>query len=197
MGRNTQKNRSIGLLYANKNTQEKGIALLLCLLMSFVIAFSLMVELLNGRLEEKNIALMRQENQLLYNIENHMLNWIKNSDEYQHYLFSANTPNYYPEQLLQKNIVGYMEQKNNIQMNAITEDLGFLPCMKIQTEKVLQDVHFYRMSVLGENSSGLFYLLQTVFAVPEINTLDTCPDKLFKKIQAGKQSWRIFAKDEY
>jgi hypothetical protein len=197
MGRNTQKNRSIGLLYANKNTQEKGIALLLCLLMSFVIAFSLMVELLNGRLEEKNIALMRQENQLLYNIENHMLNWIKNSDGYKHSLFSVNTPNYYPEQLLQKNIVGYMEQKNNIQMNAITEDLGFLPCMKIQTEKVLQDVHFYRMSVLGENSSGLFYLLQTVFAVPEINTLDTCPDKLFKKIQAGKQSWRIFAKDEY
>ncbi len=193
-------NRSTELPLENKNC-DKGITLLLSLLISFIVAFALAVELLNIRLNEKNIGLTRQQDQLFYSIEKKMNDWINDPYFYADCLYPVNNlsdPNKYPDQLLQKIISGCVLQEKNILLNAVTEDLGFMPCINIdkivETKKVSQAAHFYRMSVYGENSKKSHLILQMVFAVPEINTLDTCPSENFKVIDKGRQSWRIFLK---
>lgn len=161
------------------NKKEKGIALLLSLLISFIIAFALSVELLNIRLNEKTIASTRQYDQLFYTVEKKMQYWMNDERFYNGCLVFSSNPNDYPERLLQKNISSCSQNSEGISLNYVVEDLGLMFCSAQNKDK---NAHFYRMSILGQNEQHRNFLLQVVYAVPEIGAVTSCQ---------GQQSWRI------
>lgn len=162
----------------NRLLKEKtqGIILLLTLLISFIIAFALSVELLNTRLNEKNVASSKQYNQLFYTVERKMHYLINNNaiNIPQSCFVPASNPNDYPQKLTQKKLTACIQAIGTIILNYVIEDLG---------HNLLEKVHFYRITILGENQQKHQLVLQAVYALPENNTR--------KIISAERQSWRI------
>lgn len=162
-------------------------ALLLSLLISFLIAFALSIELLNVNLNEKNISATHQYDTLFYTIERKMQQWIMQPQYYSACLVPESDPNNYPEQLVHKTISGCFQENNAILLHFIVEDLNIIPCFAIGNNSA----HFYRMTTYGEAQSGQTLIMQMVYAIPEINIIQTCVNGNIKTIAQGRQSWRV------
>jgi hypothetical protein len=169
------------LLIVNKNfskNSERGIALLLSLLISMIMAFALSIELLNTQLNKKSFALNLQHDVLFYTVEKNIDWGIKLSQTTSSCLVSASYPNAYPQQLANKQISGCNKQAGDIMLNAVTEDLGVVSCM-----------HIYRLTILGENSQNNKIIIQTIEAIPDITP--NCQPQNGLIIKPGRQSWRM------
>lgn len=176
--------RRISLLPIANKKSEKGIALLLSLLMSFIIAFALSIELLNTRLNKKSFALNLQQNVLFYTIEKNIpwsLSLIKTMqiNKTTTCFFSESYPDDLPKQLDDKKISGCTKQVGNVMLGVAIEDLGFVACM-----------HAYRLSILGEDLQGNKIIMQIIEALPE-NNVKNCQKSSDFIINSGRQSWRI------
>lgn len=165
------------LIASSTKSREQGIVLLLSLLISFIIAFALSVELLNTYLNKKNYALNQQQNELFYTLEKNKM-WGKIYKE--SCLFTATFPNDYPLKLREKQIEGCTKKVDNITLHAVTEDLGIHECY-----------HWYRFTLLGEDLHSNQMELQTVFTTPETRFWNLCKDKTSSAVGNGQQSWRI------
>ncbi len=153
--------RSLLLLIENRQ-KSSGMILLLSLLMSFILAFALSIELLNTRLNRKNFSLNLQRNELFYAVEKNKL-WALNTlnsglhDDF--CFFSESFPDDYAQQLRQKKLLGCTKKINNITLHAVVEDM-----------KVISYRHIYRVSLFGEDSRNNQLTLQTVVAVHDKTT---------------------------
>lgn len=163
--------RALLLLIASKSKSETGIVLLLSLLISFIIAFALAVELLNTTLNKKNFSVNQQRDALFYTIEqNREWGMVKGLIQSSNCFFLASTPNDYPEKLKEKQIVGCTKKVDNITLYAVVEDLGVFSDL---------DIHWYRLTILGEDSQAHDLVLQTVFTESKTRLI------------MEQQSWRI------
>jgi hypothetical protein len=168
------------LLPIESKTIDEGIVLLLSLLISFIIAFALSVELLSTRLNKKSLALNRQHDTLFYALESNREWGIQQGLTQESCLFLASFPDDYPLRLKTKKIIGCTKKTGDITLHTVTEDLGVYGCH-----------HWYRLTLLGEDAQTHQMLMQTVFTQPEGGLVNVSKNSGFNGIGVGQQSWRI------
>jgi Tfp pilus assembly protein PilX len=171
--------RRNSLFPIENHKKQQGIVLLLSLLISFILATFMYVELMHLQLNRKSFAANQKNDTLFYAVEKNktwgITEGLRSSSPC---YFPATSPNDYPLTLKNKQILGCLKTMDNITLHAVTENLGVIECE-----------HWYRLNLLGEflgeSAQNHQVILQIVLTQPEIS--QTCQ----KKLDGGQQSWRI------
>jgi|GEM_PF-4248998 len=169
--------------------QQKGMILIVSLLISFVVALLITVELSNLNLSVKGLSEIKTQKQLFYTVEKKLLFYISYPEV--NCLVSAENANTFPEFLHNAAIPGCQAySENNIEVRYAIEDLGENACLIIET----QLARLYRITVYGHYTGwqGSEISLQGIYSEKSqhsINSAD-CPNQDLKNISTGLLSWR-------
>ena len=158
-------------------------SLIICLLLSILI-FSSMGDI---SLENKLMSSFINKKNLFYRVEKKSQDIIYNFKNHQKCISDEQDINYYFDLKLPFKC---MEEKNNINLSYVIEDLGVFPCLKIKVHQQLFSSHLYRIN-LKSNLEKQQVSLQIVFAEQNEDTQNSCESLLINTINLGKLSWRI------